>query len=366
MEHLLEREALERRPSPRVTEQRAPVGDLEEAVEQPGVPQVHLRGLDLPLADVLVPRLQLPDHERPGEDVEVGAHRLVRESHRPRQLRGVPRLAVVVRQHRPEPAHGAAGTPIPSWGTSRSRKVRMKPSRQARLSPLDRARNDRGSPPLSHNLGHEAGPVSRTSNPESSTNSTRPARVSETPRTMSGDALPSTRNRAGLRGRSTRTRSTPNSSGLAWISSRITSPRSAPRTSSGFCSRRRSGWDSRSNTAALRPSANARANVVLPHWRGPSRAVTGDRRTAVASLSRDPGRSITSRRYHESSESDSEISRSSGRPVLPGGESASCGTWRWLFGRLPSRTEGRCSIGGAAAAVGGSPGRWNQNGDNTI
>ena len=48
----------------------------------------------------------------------------------------------------------------------------------------------------------------------------------------------------------------------------------------------------------------------MPHWRGPRRAVTGARPTALESLSRYAGRSITGRGYHEYSESTSEYSDS--------------------------------------------------------
>ena len=51
--------------------------------------------------------------------------------------------------------------------------------------------------------------------PDRSTRPTRPARDSEVPWTSDGDALPSTRNRAGLSGRSTSTRRVSKSGGLA-------------------------------------------------------------------------------------------------------------------------------------------------------
>ena len=93
----------------------------------------------------------------------------------------------------------AAGIAMPNCGTSRSRKVVISPSRQARESRFDLASHERGKPPRNQRRCHDAGPVSRRSKPPSSTNSTRPARVSEVPRTMSGEALPRTRNRVPLR-----------------------------------------------------------------------------------------------------------------------------------------------------------------------
>ena len=63
---------------------------------------------------------------------------------------------------------------------------------------------------------------------------------------ISGEALPRMRNRVWLSGRSTETRSTWNSSGISCTSSRTTRLVKLPNINSGFCSRRRSGSDSRS------------------------------------------------------------------------------------------------------------------------
>ena len=52
---------------------RASGSDVEERVEDAGVPDVGLRRLDLPLGNVLVPRLEEADHERPCEVVQVAA-----------------------------------------------------------------------------------------------------------------------------------------------------------------------------------------------------------------------------------------------------------------------------------------------------
>jgi len=51
--------------------QRSRVGDAKQRVQQPAVPDVDLRRLDLPLADVLVPALQLPHHEGCAQHVEI-------------------------------------------------------------------------------------------------------------------------------------------------------------------------------------------------------------------------------------------------------------------------------------------------------
>ena len=124
----------------------------------------------------------------------------------------------------------------------------------------------------------------RSKKPGNSINSTRPAKDSDACLIKFGEALPRIRKRAGFSGRSTKTRNTANNSGINWILSKTTGPSSWPSTSSGFCSRLRFGWDSRSNLVDFCPTANCLANVVFPAWRGPSRAVTGDRRTASFSL----------------------------------------------------------------------------------
>ena len=52
-------------------------------------------------------------------------------------------------------------------------------------------------PPRIHNSSRRRAPTSARSNPSSSTNSIRPASVSDEPRTSSVEALPSRRNRTG-------------------------------------------------------------------------------------------------------------------------------------------------------------------------
>ena len=69
----------------------------------------------------------------------------------------------------------AAGIEIPNWGMSLSRKVRMKPSRQATLSSSVSARNERGKPPRTQRRCSDVAPTSSRLKPARSTNSTRPA-----------------------------------------------------------------------------------------------------------------------------------------------------------------------------------------------
>lgn len=61
-------------------------GKVEERMEYPAVKDVDLRGFDLPLADVLVPRLKLPDDESVGKEVEVIADCRVGDAERTREL----------------------------------------------------------------------------------------------------------------------------------------------------------------------------------------------------------------------------------------------------------------------------------------
>ena len=138
----------------------------------------------------------------------------------------------------------------------------------------------------------------------------RPARVSELPRTRSGEAPASTRKRAGRRGRSARTRSTVRRSGRRWNSSMTTRPRRGPSASAGSAKRARSAESSMSKrvTGPRHPSASARANVVLPTWRGPTTPTTGNSRRSVASLLRWSTRWITPRLCHEISVPHTEIS----------------------------------------------------------
>lgn len=74
----------------------------EELVQKTAVPHIHPGRLDLPLAQVGMPGLKLADHQRIGQQVEVAAAGGWVDPHRARRLGGVPHLAVVVRDHRPE------------------------------------------------------------------------------------------------------------------------------------------------------------------------------------------------------------------------------------------------------------------------
>ena len=80
----------------------------------------------------------------------------------------------------------------------------MKLDRHARLAVSVRASSERGKPPRIHSAVCRFVPTSVRSNPAISRYSTRPARLSEAPRTSAGEALPRIRNRAGRNSMSTR------------------------------------------------------------------------------------------------------------------------------------------------------------------
>ena len=111
------------RPQPEERVQNTPVADVD-----PGC-------LHLTLPDVLVPALQLPDHGGLGEDVQVSLDGRVGDAERPRELRCVPRLAVVVREHRPEPAHRRGQQTKPKSGdlAFEIRSDQLAPPSDARL-----------------------------------------------------------------------------------------------------------------------------------------------------------------------------------------------------------------------------------------
>src|SRR3990172_2178134 len=82
------------------------IDDPEQLVEETRVAEVVFRRLDLALPDVLEPRLQLPDHERLREPVQISSHGALVRSQRAGGIRRVPHLAVQMRKHQPEAPHG--------------------------------------------------------------------------------------------------------------------------------------------------------------------------------------------------------------------------------------------------------------------
>ncbi len=106
LKNLVDSEAFPRRTYPRIAVKRLNIWDVEQAVKKTRIPKINLRRFDLALADVLVPRLKLPDHKGSRENVEIGPHRFVREIEGTAKFGGIPCLAVVMGEHRPETTHG--------------------------------------------------------------------------------------------------------------------------------------------------------------------------------------------------------------------------------------------------------------------
>src|SRR2546422_2136873 len=118
----IEGEALPGGSNFRVRLDRAGGCGTEQGVEQAAISEVDLRGLDLPLADVLVPGGELPDHVGSGQQVEVALHGGVRNTERSREFGSIPNLPMVVSelrlqvlQERDEP-QGGDGVRLPARG----------------------------------------------------------------------------------------------------------------------------------------------------------------------------------------------------------------------------------------------------------
>ena len=178
----------------------------------------------------------------------------------------------------------------PSRATSRSAKVSRKSRRHTRLSSGVAARNERGKPPRSQSVCRASSPTSASPSPLIKTRSTRPARLSETPRIRPGDALPRSRNLAGGGCRSSSTRNSGKRSGRRCASSITTRPRRRSSASFGWASRARSVGSSRSRYSPPSAAWIWRASVVLPHCLGPRRAVAGLRASAVRTARSRSGR----------------------------------------------------------------------------
>src|SRR5881628_2601886 len=77
-------------------------------MQEAAVPHVNLGRLHLPLLEVLVPGLKLPDHEESRQEVQVAPGCGFGHAERACGLGGVPDPAVVVSEHRPEAQQGGS------------------------------------------------------------------------------------------------------------------------------------------------------------------------------------------------------------------------------------------------------------------
>jgi hypothetical protein len=92
------------------------IDDVEKAVEDAGISQVYFGRFDLAFPDVFMPWLKLIHHEGSGQNIKGWTHGFVRQAHGPGKLGGVPELSVIMRQHRPESAHGSCREGDPQLG----------------------------------------------------------------------------------------------------------------------------------------------------------------------------------------------------------------------------------------------------------
>ena len=120
---------------------------------------------------------------------------VITDAQRRADLRCVPNLPVIMREHCPEPVQrGGRHLNAPTSAVPLQKRL-DKSSRHLKLPGSSSARNDLGNPPRTHNSPCRSTPVSAIETPFMFTKCTRPASVSEDCFARSGDALPSNRNR---------------------------------------------------------------------------------------------------------------------------------------------------------------------------
>src|SRR5882724_4330243 len=76
--------------------------ETHERMKEPRIPDIHLGSLDQALAQVFVPRRQLPNHEGAGQNIKVMLRSRMRRPQGRGYFRCVPGLSVVVGEHPPE------------------------------------------------------------------------------------------------------------------------------------------------------------------------------------------------------------------------------------------------------------------------
>src|SRR3990172_3284653 len=116
-----------------MSEKLVVASNAQKRVQQSWVSEVDLRGFDQALLQVRVKRLELADHERILEDVEVVAGGGGRHSKTRRDLAGIPELPVRVRQHLPETTKHRRGD-----AHTESRQVPFQMRLNERLTPSKR------------------------------------------------------------------------------------------------------------------------------------------------------------------------------------------------------------------------------------
>ncbi len=123
--------------------------DVMQGVEEAAVAQVDLWRFPHTLAEILRPRRQIPNHERPGQDLEVALGSLVVDAKGAGDFRGVPRLPVRVGNHDPTTTQLLRRDGDAELRDVTSEKVRMNCCRQWKLASSEALRKDSGNPPRS-------------------------------------------------------------------------------------------------------------------------------------------------------------------------------------------------------------------------
>ena len=83
--------------------------DVQQAVKQARVSDVHLGRPDLAFAQIRAPGIEAPHHECRFQRVQVAADGVVRDAERAGEFRTVPDLGMVVGEHAPEPFERCGG-----------------------------------------------------------------------------------------------------------------------------------------------------------------------------------------------------------------------------------------------------------------
>ena len=103
---LFQREAFPGRAEVRVRLQVGDGGQLKESMQESAVAEIDFRSLDLALADIFKPWWKDSDHVGARENVEIASGSVLGSAERPRKLRRIPNLPVVMGDHGPKTSQG--------------------------------------------------------------------------------------------------------------------------------------------------------------------------------------------------------------------------------------------------------------------
>jgi len=103
---LLQREAFPGRAEVRVRLQIGNGRQLKESMQESAVAEIDFGSLDLALADIFKPGWKHSDHVGARENVEIASGSVLGSAQRPRKLRRVPNLPVVMSHHGPKTSQG--------------------------------------------------------------------------------------------------------------------------------------------------------------------------------------------------------------------------------------------------------------------